>query len=120
MCTRERGCVSELCTPKLGPNAGDGKRGKKQFQAPLADPYAEPNELLVPAVDDILQALRSALKNPVWGGRGKPKYVAVDAKEIVDRLEEILKPAGVEAGYYPPPSNEELMTIPGSDVGGGV
>lgn len=75
---------------------------------------------LVPAVDDILQALRSALKNPVWGGRGKPNYVAVDAKEIVDRLEEILKPAGVEAGYYPPPSNEELMTIPGSDVGGGV
>jgi hypothetical protein len=75
---------------------------------------------LVPTVDDILRALRSALKNPIWGGRGKPKYVAVDAKEIVDRLKEILKPAGIEAGYYPPPSNEELMGIPGSDVGGGV
>ena len=75
---------------------------------------------LVPAVDDILQALRSALKNRMWGGRGKPTYIAVDAKEIVDRLAEILKPAGIQAGYYPPPSNEELMGIPGSDVGGGV
>lgn len=75
---------------------------------------------LVPTVDDILRAIRSALKNPIWGGRGKPKYVAVDAKEIVDRLKEILKPAGIEAGYYPPPSNEELMGIPGSDGGGGV
>jgi hypothetical protein len=74
---------------------------------------------LIPTVDDILQALRSALKNPMWG-RGKPKYVAVDAKQIVDRLEEILKPAGIQAGYYPPPSNEELMHIPGSDLGGGV
>ena len=45
---------------------------------------------------------------------------AVDAKEIVDRLREILKPAGIHVGYYPPPSNEELMTIPGGDVGGGV
>jgi hypothetical protein len=61
VCTRERGCVSELCTPKLGPNAGDGKRGKKQFQAPLADPYAEPNELLVPAVDDTLRGVVAAL-----------------------------------------------------------
>ena len=75
---------------------------------------------LVPTVDDILSAFLSALKNGMWGGRGKPKYVAVDAKEIVDRLEEVLKPAGVQAGYYPPPSNEELSTIPGSDVGGGV
>lgn len=76
---------------------------------------------LVPAVDDILKALCSALKNPMWGGRGKPKSVAVDAKEIVGRLQEILAPAGIEAGYYPPPSNEELMTMgPGADVGGGV
>ena len=56
----------------------------------------------------------------MWGKRGKPERIAVDAKEIVDRLEEILAPAGVEVGYYPPPSNEELMTIPGADVGGGV
>ena len=75
---------------------------------------------LVPTVDDILRALRSALKNPIWGGRGKPKFVAVDAKEIVGRLKEILTPAGIEAGYYPPPSNEELIGIPGADVGGGV
>ena len=75
---------------------------------------------LVPTVDDILRALRSALKNGVWGGRGKPKYVAVDAKEIVARLKEILEPTGIHAGYYPPPSNEELMGIPGADVGGGV
>ena len=75
---------------------------------------------LVPTVDDILRALSSALKNPMWGGRGKPANLAVDAKEIVDRLREILKPAGIHVGYYPPPSNEELMTIPGGDVGGGV
>lgn len=75
---------------------------------------------LVPTVDEILAALRSALKNALWEGRGKPKYVAVDAKELVDRLEEVLAPAGVQVGYYPPPSNEELATIPGSDVGGGV
>ena len=56
----------------------------------------------------------------MWASRGKPPMIAVDAKEIVDRLEEILKPCGVHAGYYPPPSNEELMTIPGGDVGGGV
>eukprot|EP00966_Prymnesium_polylepis_P130135 3009676-Prymnesium_polylepis.1 len=75
---------------------------------------------LVPTADDILQAFRKALKNPMWGNRGKPAFVAVDAKEIVDRLQEILGPAGVTAGYYPPPSNEELMSIPGADVGGGV
>ena len=38
----------------------------------------------------------------------------------VARLQEILTPCGVRVDYYPPPSNEELMTIPGSDVGGGV
>jgi hypothetical protein len=75
---------------------------------------------LVPTVDDILTALRSALKNPMWGGRGKPRYIAVDAKDLIGRLEEILDPAGLQVGYYPPPSNEELSTIPGSDVGGGV
>ena len=67
---------------------------------------------LVPTADDILRAVRSAIANPTWGGRGKPKCVAVDAKEIVARLREILQPAGVEVGYYPPPSNEELMGIP--------
>ena len=74
---------------------------------------------LTPTVDDVLKALRSSIQNPMWGKRGKPERIAVDAKEIVDRLEEILAPAGVEVGYYPPPSNEELMTIPGADVGGG-
>lgn len=75
---------------------------------------------LAPTVDDVLKAFRSSLKHPMWASRGKPPMIAVDAKEIVDRLEEILKPCGVHAGYYPPPSNEELMTIPGGDVGGGV
>jgi len=41
--------------------AGDGKRGKKQFQAPLADPYAEPNEALVPVVEDTLRSVTAAL-----------------------------------------------------------
>ena len=72
---------------------------------------------LTPTVDDVLKALRSSIQNPAVK-RGKPERIAVDAKEIVDRLEEILAPAGVEVGYYPPPSNEELMTIPGADVGG--
>ena len=66
---------------------------------------------LVPTVDEILRAFRSALKSRAWAGRGKPKAIAIDAKEIVSRLEEILQPTGVKAGYYPPPSDEELDSM---------
>ena len=66
---------------------------------------------LVPTVDEILRAFRNALKSSAWAGRGKPEFIAVDAKEIVSRLEEILKPTGVKAGYYPPPSDEELNSM---------
>jgi hypothetical protein len=58
-------CVSrekpKLTLPTCMVGAGDGKRGKKQFQAPLADPYAEPNEALVPLVEETLRAVAAAL-----------------------------------------------------------
>jgi len=40
---------------------GAGQRGKKQFQAPLADPYAEPSDKLMTAVDVALRHVTAAL-----------------------------------------------------------
>ena len=40
---------------------GAGEAGRPQFQAPLADPYATPNEALVPAVDTLLRHTAHAL-----------------------------------------------------------
>ena len=40
---------------------GAGEVGKKQFQAPLADPYAIPNEKYVPIVDEWLRIVTEAL-----------------------------------------------------------
>ena len=38
-----------------------GEPGQKRFQAPLADPYAKPNEAVVVAVDVCLRHVGSAL-----------------------------------------------------------
>lgn len=40
---------------------GAGEEGTPRFQAPLADPYAKPNEALVPAVDTCLRHVASSL-----------------------------------------------------------
>lgn len=46
------------------------------------------------------------------GGRGvKPSEVAVDEKSAVERLKLVLGPAGIMAGYYPPPTEEELSAM---------
>jgi len=92
----------------VGAGAGDGG-----MMAMMMDParFWHKSEVLVPTVDEILAAFRQALRSKAWARRNKPKHIAVDAKEIVDRLEEILEPAGVVAGYYPPPSNEELVSM---------
>ena len=34
--------------------------------------------------------------------------LATDEKSIVERLQAVLGPVGIQAGYYPPPSEEEL------------
>ena len=100
--------------PATDAGGGDG------MMAMMMDPsnFWHKSAALVPTVDEILTAFRSALKSRAWGGRGKPKWIAVDAKELVDRLDEILKPAGVSAGYYPPPSDEELMSMGGGAAAG--
>mmetsp|Transcript_24438 Transcript_24438/g.60985 ORF Transcript_24438/g.60985 Transcript_24438/m.60985 type:complete len:110 (+) Transcript_24438:1216-1545(+) len=92
----------------VGAGASDGG-----MTSMMTDPehFWHRSEALVPIVDEILAAFRQALMSKAWAGRSKPKQIAVDAKEIVDRLEEILEPAGVVAGYYPPPSSEELVSI---------
>lgn len=69
-------------------------------------------------VDEALQAFSSALESGHWGGKGKPEMLAVDVQGTVDRLKEILGPAGVEVGYYPPPSDEELMSMGGPAAAG--
>ena len=40
---------------------GAGEEGSPRFQAPLADPYAKPNEALVPPVDTCLRHVAAAL-----------------------------------------------------------
>ena len=43
---------------------GVGQRGAKQFQAALADPYAIPNENIVPDVDAVLRVVTRTLLEP--------------------------------------------------------
>mmetsp|Transcript_24436 Transcript_24436/g.60965 ORF Transcript_24436/g.60965 Transcript_24436/m.60965 type:complete len:290 (+) Transcript_24436:676-1545(+) len=92
----------------VGAGAGDGG-----MMAMMMDPgrFWYTSKALTPSADEILAALRQALHSRAWSGRSKPESIAIDAKEIVDRLEEILEPAGVTVGYYPPPSNEELVAM---------
>lgn len=44
---------------------GAGEEGEPRFQAPLADPYAKPNEAMVPAVDTCLRHVATSLLDGV-------------------------------------------------------
>ena len=61
---------------------------------------------LDPTVEEILKILEVALNGRAWRSRGKPAMMAVDVEAIVARLKELLEPAGITCGYYPPPSQE--------------
>ena len=37
--------------------------------------------------------------------------LATDEKSIVERLQQVLGAVGIQAGYYPPPSEEELASM---------
>lgn len=80
---------------------------------------------LAPTAGEYLTALEAAMFGggsapmppgpPGMGGMGgqglKPSQLAVDEKSAVSRLELVLGPAGINAGYYPPPSDEELVSM---------
>jgi len=61
---------------------------------------------LEPTAAEYLAALEESCR-----GRRKPNMIAVDEQGAVERLQKILKPAGIIAGYYPPPSDEELSAM---------
>jgi len=65
---------------------------------------------LAPTAAEYLSALKDVLFRRGAAGC-KPKRLAVDEKSAVERLRLVLLPAGVEAGYYPPPSDEELSSM---------
>ena len=65
------------------------------------------SERLAPTSDEYLRAFDTAVKT----NKLKPKNIAVDEKSAVARLQHVLGPAGVYAGYYPPPSEEELEAM---------
>ena len=78
------------------------------------DSMAMRTEHLTPTVDEILRGLQFGATHagPMPGvGRSKPRNMGVDEKSILDRLEEVLGPAGIQVGYYPPPSPEELSAL---------
>ena len=62
-------------------------------------------------VDELLTAFEAALDSRAWRRQGKPEWLAVDVKGVVDRMDEILTPAGCSVNYYPPPSEEELSSM---------
>lgn len=65
---------------------------------------------LAPTAAEYLTALEAAL----FGGRAqgvKPSSLAVDEKGAVARLKLVLGPVGIQAGYYPPPTEEELSAM---------
>mmetsp|Transcript_4153 Transcript_4153/g.14100 ORF Transcript_4153/g.14100 Transcript_4153/m.14100 type:complete len:88 (-) Transcript_4153:102-365(-) len=65
---------------------------------------------LAPTAAEYLTALEAAL----FGGRAqgvKPSSLAVDEKGAVARLKLVLGPMGIQAGYYPPPTEEELSAM---------
>ena len=72
---------------------------------------------LAPTAGEYLRGLEDALfgsgsvARPAGGGGRKPRQLAVDEKSAVDRLEKVLGPAGIGAGYYPPPAEEELAAM---------
>lgn len=67
---------------------------------------------LAPTAGEYLTSLEAALFDGGGGGPGvKPNSIAVDEKGPVGRLEQVLGPAGIQAGYYPPPTEEELTAM---------
>ena len=55
-------------------------------------------------LDESAAALMAALK-------ARPSMLATDEKSIVERLQQVLGAVGIQAGYYPPPSEEELASM---------
>ena len=53
---------------------GAGKRGAKRFQAPLADPYAEPNEAYYSDVDSALRTIARVLLEPSDNAWQQPEF----------------------------------------------
>lgn len=65
---------------------------------------------LAPTAAEYLASLERVLFSSNPSGI-KPKNVAVDEKSAVPRLQAVLKPAGIQVGYYPPPTDEELTAM---------
>ncbi|KAK3236808.1 hypothetical protein CYMTET_53069, partial [Cymbomonas tetramitiformis] len=59
---------------------GAGEQGRKRFQAPLADPYASPNESLQPDVEKLLQAVVFAMLQGADASSTVSTKVAADIK----------------------------------------
>lgn len=66
---------------------------------------------LKPTVDEYLSALESGFTGPSVRSKWAPVNLAVDEKSVVDELRELLEPAGIYAGYYPPPGAEGLASM---------
>lgn len=71
---------------------------------------------LAPTPAEYLSSLEAALfgghSSTSGGGVGfRPSFFAVDEQSAVDGLKAVLSPAGIQVGYYPPPSNEELAVM---------
>jgi hypothetical protein len=72
---------------------------------------------LAPTPAEYLSSLEAALfggksSSTRGGGVGfRPSFFAVDEQSAVDGLKAVLSPAGIQVGYYPPPSNEELAAM---------
>jgi hypothetical protein len=65
---------------------------------------------LVPTVDEVMQMLEKGVFHNVGGGwksNTAPSMVSIDAIEIFESVKEVLKSAGIDVDYYPPPSAEE-------------
>ena len=70
---------------------------------------------LAPTSTEYIKALELAIKT---NGGKKPNIISVDAQSAVARLQHVLAAAGIRAGYYPPPSDEELLAMGGEAANG--
>ena len=66
-----------------------------------------PCAALAPTSDEILSSLVAA----ATAAGARPSMLATDEKSIVERLQQVLGAVGIQAGYYPPPSEEELASM---------
>ena len=66
-----------------------------------------PCAALAPTSDEILSSLVAA----ATAAGARPSMLATDEKSIVERLQQVLSAVGIQAGYYPPPSEEELASM---------